>query len=180
MIEIWKEIKDYPTYRVSNLGRVKATKYYSNIHKKYYDRELILKEKTNKFGYKFVGLSNKNGRKNKSIHRIVAETFIENPNNYNEVNHIDGNKTNNHIDNLEWCTRRDNILHAYMLGLKKGNSKAKYKVIQSLNGKTIKIWNNISEIKATLGLDYSSLYQCCNNKRKSCNGFQWQYAKEVD
>lgn len=119
MQEIWKKIKDYPNYEISNLGRVKALKYYSNIHKKYYDRELILKEKTNRFGYKFVSLSNKFGRKSKAIHRLVAENFIENKNNYKEVNHIDGNKNNNKVDNLEWCTRQYNVLHSYRLGLKK-------------------------------------------------------------
>ena len=80
---------------------------------------LILKEKTNRFGYKFVGLSNEKGRKNKMIHRLVAETFIDNPKNYKEVNHIDGNKSNNRIDNLEWCDRKHNVLHSYQLGLKK-------------------------------------------------------------
>ena len=119
MKEIWKNIKDYPNYMISNLGRVKSLKYYSNIHKKYYDRELILKEKTNRFGYKFVGLSNKNGRKNKMIHRLVAEQFIKNNKNYKEINHMDGNKSNNCVDNLEWCSRKQNILHAYKLGLKK-------------------------------------------------------------
>lgn len=119
MQEIWKDIKDYPNYQISNFGRVKALKFYSNIHKKYYDRELILKEKTNRFGYKFVGLSNENGRKSKMIHRLVAEHFIEKKINNYEVNHIDGNKSNNRVDNLEWCSRRDNVLHSYRLGLKK-------------------------------------------------------------
>lgn len=119
MEEIWKNIKNYPNYQISNLGRVKALKFYSNIHKKYYDRELILKEKTNRFGYKFVGLSNEFGRKNKIIHRLVAEAFIENPNKLPEVNHKDGNKSNNCVDNLEWCSRKENVLHSYKLGLKK-------------------------------------------------------------
>lgn len=119
MKEIWKKIKEYPNYEISNFGRVKSLKYYSNIHKKYYDRVLILKEKTNKHGYKMIGLSNEYGRKTFAIHRLVANAFIDNKNNYNEVNHIDGNKSNNNFNNLEWCTRRDNILHAYKLGLKK-------------------------------------------------------------
>lgn len=119
MKEIWKNIKDYPNYQISNLGRVKALKFYSNIHKKYYDRELILKEKINRFGYKFVGLSNKSGRKNKAVHRLVAEAFIPNQNDMPEVNHIDGNKQNNCVNNLEWCSRRENVLHSYKLGLKK-------------------------------------------------------------
>ena len=121
MQEIWKEIKDYPNYQVSNFGRVKTLKYYSNIHKKYYNRELILKEKDNKHGYKFVslGCGKRGERKNIAIHRLVAQAFILNPNNYKEINHIDGNKNNNCADNLEWCTRQENVLHAYRLGLKK-------------------------------------------------------------
>lgn len=119
MQEIWEKIKDYPNYEISNLGRVKALKFYSNVHKQYYDRELILKEKTNRYGYKFVSISNELCRKNKSIHRLVAEAFIENPNDYKEVNHKDGNKSNNKVNNLEWCSRRDNVLHSYKLGLKK-------------------------------------------------------------
>lgn len=121
MQEIWKEIKDYPNYQVSNLGRVKTLKYYSNIHKKYYDRELILKEKDNKYGYKFIslGCGKRGERKNIAIHRLVAQAFIPNPNNYKEVNHIDGNKSNNKVNNLEWCTRQENVLHSYKLGLKK-------------------------------------------------------------
>lgn len=121
MQEIWKEIKDFPNYQISNLGRVKALKYYSNIHKKYYDRELILKEKENKYGYRFVslGCGKRGKRKNIAIHRLVAQAFITNKNNYREINHIDGNKSNNQVNNLEWCTRRENVLHAYKLGLKK-------------------------------------------------------------
>lgn len=119
MREIWKKIKEYPNYEISNYGRVRSLKYYSNVHKKYYDRVLILKEKTNRYGYKMITLSNENGRKCFTIHRLVAKAFIDNKSNYNEVNHIDGNKSNNKFNNLEWCTRRDNILHAYKLGLKK-------------------------------------------------------------
>ena len=121
MEEKWKVIENYPNYQISNYGRVKSLKYYSNVHKKYYDRELMLKEKTNKSGYKYVSLGcGKRGKKKAfSIHRLVAQAFISNPNSYKEVNHIDGNKNNNCVENLEWCTRKENILHAYKLGLKK-------------------------------------------------------------
>lgn len=121
MQEIWKEIKDYPNYQISNLGRVKTLKYYSNIHKKYYDRELVLKEKINSHGYKFIGLGcgKRGNKKNFAIHRLVAEAFIPNPNNLPEINHKDGNKRNNRAENLEWCTRSQNMLHAYKLGLHK-------------------------------------------------------------
>lgn len=119
MEEVWKKIKDYPNYEVSNLGQIRALKYYSNVTKKYYDRILILKQKTNYCGYNHVGLSNKNGRKTKVVHKLVADAFICNPNNFQEINHKDGNKQNNSVFNLEWCTRSYNVKHAYDLGLKK-------------------------------------------------------------
>lgn len=121
MQEKWKEIENYPNYQISNFGRVKSLKYYSNIHKKYYDRELILKEKDNKHGYKFVslGCGKRGKKKNIAIHKLVAEAFIPNSYNYKEINHIDGNKHNNRADNLEWCSRSQNMLHAYKLGLHK-------------------------------------------------------------
>ena len=86
MEEVWKKIKDYPNYEVSNLGQIRALKYYSNVTKKYYDRILILKQKTNYCGYNHVGLSNKNGRKTKVVHKLVADAFICNPNNFQEIN----------------------------------------------------------------------------------------------
>lgn len=119
MEEIWKEIKDYPNYEVSNFGRVRTLKYFSNVTKKYYDRILVLKQKTSYCGYNHVGLSNKDGRKTKVVHKLVAKAFIPNPNNLREINHKDGNKQNNSVTNLEWCSRSDNIKHAYKMGLKK-------------------------------------------------------------
>ena len=121
MKEKWKEIEDYPNYQISNYGRVKSLKYYNNVYKKYYDRELILKEKINKSGYKFVslGCGKRGKKKNIAIHRLVAKAFIPNIKNYKEINHKDGNKNNNRVENLEWCSRSENMLHAYKLGLHK-------------------------------------------------------------
>lgn len=119
MEETWVKIKDYPNYEVSNLGRIRTLKYFSNVTKRYYDRILVLKQKTSRWGYNHVGLSNKDGRKTKVVHKLVARAFIPNPNNLREINHIDGNKQNNAVSNLEWCTRSYNVKHSYKLGLKK-------------------------------------------------------------
>ena len=179
MQEIWKDIVGYEgVYQISNFGNVRSLKYWSNIHKKYYDRIKILKKRNNNLGYEVINLSKFGIKKYYTIHRLVAKAFIPNPNNYKEINHIDGNKRNNYVDNLEWCTRSQNMLHAYNKGLKKGISKYNKKVLQILDGKIIKIWNNISEIKNTLHLDYSSIFQCCNKKRNKCGGYKWEYAKE--
>ena len=118
--EIWKDIKDYEgLYQVSNLGRIKSLVCWAGnkYSKKYIKKEKILKFKPKKNGYFVVTLRHKNIIKYKTIHRIVAETFLPNPNNYPVVNHIDGNKINNNVSNLEWCTYKHNNQEAIRLGL---------------------------------------------------------------
>lgn len=98
--EIFKTIVEFPNYMVSNFGNVKGI--YGNI----------LKSWSNDSGYNKITLINNGNKFNRFIHRLVANVFIENPNNYNEINHIDGNKSNNHTSNLEWCTHKQNMVHA--------------------------------------------------------------------
>ena len=114
MEEVWRDIKGFEgLYQVSNSGKVKSL----NFHRE--NRECELKSKVTKDGYYETALS-KNGKyKYIRTHRLVAMAFCENPNNKNEVNHIDGNKLNNRADNLEWVTSSENQKHAYKLGLQK-------------------------------------------------------------
>ena len=100
-MEIWKDITGYNgLYKISNKGRVLSLR-----------KDNILKP-IDSHGYKYVHLCNKyHKRKNKSVHRLVCEAFIDNPNNLPEINHIDGNKANNSVDNLEWCTPAQNSYH---------------------------------------------------------------------
>lgn len=116
--EIWMPIHGFEEYyHISNLGRVKslAGKNYNST------KERILKPFNNKIGYLMV-IINRPGEKKtcKKMHRLIAEHFIENPNNYRYINHIDSNKTNNSIDNLEWCTQSHNVKHAYETGRRVG------------------------------------------------------------
>lgn len=143
----WKDIKDYEgLYQISNTGLVKAMaktwlsgEYRNSLRSK---PETIIKCSIKPNGYKQCTLS-KNGKVlNKRINRLVAEAFIPNPENKPEVNHKDGVKSNNHVSNLEWCTRQENLLHAYKNGLLKpargenqGNSKLKNKVVDEIREK---------------------------------------------
>ena len=112
MKEIWKPLKGYEGYyEISNLGKVKSIKRYKkNKSKLQIVEEKILSLYTNpKNGYVYVYLCKDGKYKNVRLHRLVAENFIDNKNNYPQINHIDGNKTNNVVSNLEWCTASYNI-----------------------------------------------------------------------
>lgn len=115
--EIWKDIEGYEgLYQVSNLGRVKRMRFINkntNIEK-----ERIKSQKIRKDGYLEVALY-KNGKgKYIQVHRLVAKSFIPNPKKLPQVNHIDGNKQNNKMDNLEWCDCQENMQHSYKIGLR--------------------------------------------------------------
>lgn len=117
--EIWKDIVDYPNYQVSNLGRVKSKERYTKakdnqlIHRK----EKILKQLVDTKGYHYVRLYNEKGFKNKKVHRLVANAFVEKIKNKDCINHVDGNKSNNQSSNLEWCTIAENNRHSVETGL---------------------------------------------------------------
>lgn len=111
--EEWRIVTKYPNYKVSNLGRVKSLQRERIIgDNKYIQKERLLKKPIDAKGYHYVRLYNERGFKNIKIHRLVAEAFLDNPNNYPCVNHIDSNRTNNVVTNLEWCTYKQNMEHA--------------------------------------------------------------------
>lgn len=147
LFEIWKPIKNFEgLYEISNLGRIKALPRRKNCNRGYG----IMREhymKPNNYGtsdYYRVPLTNKNHiKKYYLVHRLVAETFIENPNNLPQVNHKDGNKANNKVDNLEWCTASFNLKHAIDKGLRITNKKLAYEIeelkdrVKRLEGKAL-------------------------------------------
>lgn len=113
MAEIWKDIKGYEgSYQVSNLGNVKS------LSRRWVKNEKLLTQSLTKDGYCKVRLLSKSKDKTARVHRLVAEAFLSNSNNEPTVNHKDGNKLNNRVDNLEWLDRHEQLKHAYKLGLK--------------------------------------------------------------
>jgi len=123
--EIWKSVNGYAgSYEISNYGRVKSLSrcIKTKNNKQYMRKEIILKQYLNKSGYYFVNLCKSSKMKNHRIHRLVAKHFISNKSKYNCVNHKDGNKINNHVENLEWCTFSYNLKHAHEIGIKKAKS----------------------------------------------------------
>lgn len=114
--EEWRDIKGYEgRYQVSNKGRVKTVDRYKSDGR--HQPEAIRKTELDRHGYEFALLYNENGYKRHSVHVLVANVFIPNDDNKPQINHIDGNKINNNLNNLEWCTASENQLHARKIGL---------------------------------------------------------------
>lgn len=115
MKEIWKPIKDFEdSYEVSNLGNVRSVNrfiYCKSKTKPTFFQGKILKQRLDKNGYKIVNLKKEQISHLKKVHRLVAMSFIENKNNLLTINHKDGNKNNNIVSNLEWCTNKENAIH---------------------------------------------------------------------
>lgn len=176
-MEEWRDIKGYEgKYQVSNEGRVRSL---DRIGIRGYNyKGKILKSRPNKRGYMWVVLEGKNY----SVHRLVAETFISNPNNYPIINHKDENTSNNCIDNLEWCTNEYNINYGTAnkrrgdsLGYDKDNPFSKSVLQYTLDGKLIKKWDSQAEAARQLGKSQGNISSCCMGLRNSAYGFIWKY-----
>jgi hypothetical protein len=132
MEEVWRDIVGYERlYQVSNWGRVKSLPRNGTIKE-----ERILKPRVTKNGYLYVHFRNGNISKYVKIHRLVAEAFIPNPENKPQVNHINGNKLDNRVDNLEWNTASENTMHAFKLGLFTITRDSKGRIISTKNKDT--------------------------------------------
>lgn len=184
--EIWKDVQGYEDYyQVSNFGRVKSLQrkvpYFSSMSQKHTTftvKECILKKVSIPSGYLFVRISKLNKYKNFYVHRLVAQAFIPNPGNKAYINHKDGVKTNNHIDNIEWATPSENAIHALATGLKvsqKGEDQGKARLSneQALKIKTLCLTKTAEEIRIMMNFPKKDRHLIANIK---C-GRIWKHLK---
>ena len=183
--EIWKIISGYNgRYSISNFGRVKSNSYIVYNHTgKFLKKEIIMKQAKNKKGYCRVGLINKNKKKNThAVHRLVAQEFLENKNNYKEVNHIDENKENNRLENLEWCDRKYNVnygngnMKRILNTDYKAIGKKKSKPIIGICNKETKEFISISQASEFLNVSISAVSKCLHGKIKKVHG--WSFVEK--
>lgn len=156
--EHWKDIPDFDKYEISDHGNVrnKRTKH-------------ILKTQIGNSGYTNVALFAKDKTIRKNIHRLVAENFISNPNELPAVNHMDGNKRNNASTNLEWCTRSQNMRHAYNNGLWEPPNSIPVRIVET--GET---FSTISECAHHINGNISHIYQCIIGNRTTHKGLHFE------
>lgn len=187
--EIWRDVVGYEGYyQVSNFGRVKSvTRQVSNHTGMVTLHPHILKVKLDFKGYARVYLSKNAQDKYVGIHRLVAMSFIPNIDNKPQVNHIDGNKTNNNVNNLEWCTNRENAIHAIKLGLndhstyESGRKKRPVLQINPTTNNIIAEYPSISDAGRAIGIKTSSnIGGCCRGEygRQTIKGYKWKFKNE--
>ena len=160
-------IIDFPGYYITEEGKV------------FHENKELKPEKTKK-GYLRIGLQKNCKRYRKLIHVLVAEAFLSKPNNMVQVNHINGNKTDNHVSNLEWITGSENVKHSYIklkrtpYWLNKNTYIAK-PVLQFEKGKQIAEFSSTYEAEKITGIPHGNINKCCKNERQFAGGYQWKY-----
>lgn len=162
MNEIWKPIQDFDNYEISNLGRIRNIK-----------RNKCLALSLNN-GYCQTNLYKDGKKYPRKVHRLVAQAFIPNPDNLPEVNHINENRADNRVENLEWCDRTYN--NNYGNRIEKFIKSVSKPVLQfTLDGIFVEEFLNAKEASIKTNIVKSNICRCCNGKRLSAGNFKWEY-----
>jgi hypothetical protein len=183
--EVWRSVDGYENiYEVSNFGNVKSLERTDRLGR--IVKEKILKTIKHNCGYLKVHLSKNNVSKKFYIHRLVANAFLINDNNYPEVNHEDGDKHNNNLENLKWVTCSDNIKHAFANGLNRSpkamlgkfgenHNRSKAVIQYDLEGSFVARYGSMSEANRETGVKVSSISNCCRGTSNKSGGYIWRY-----
>lgn len=171
--ETWAPVVGYEgLYEVSDLGRVRSVDRSVLGSRRRAERRaygIEIKRHARKDGYLMVQLWKGGVHSLKLVHRLVAETFLDNPRGVTDVNHRDGDKANNSAENLEWCSRSENVKHAYKNGLNRGAPKKK---VFCSNGS---VYESTKEAARQTGLASGNISQCCNGRRNHTGGLRFSY-----
>lgn len=183
MEEIWKDIDGYEgLYQVSNMGRVKSLERTRNMNLPSHKKPAPVSERILTFGkslgYRSVTLAKCGVNKHFRVHKLVALAFIPNPDNKTQINHKDGDKHNNRVDNLEWVTPKENQRHAIKLGLRDDSFRRKTVNQYDRDGNFIRSWNGYVEIRDKLGFPVQAICGCCKGRNPTAYGYVWRLADE--
>ena len=166
-VETFVKIEGFENYEVSNLGKVRNIK-----------SGRVLKPSLNQSGYLGLCLYENNKRKYLLLHRIIATAFIDNPEGKPQVNHIDENKLNNDLSNLEWCTARENAIHGTRT--KRSAEKRSIEVIQlDLDDNVLNVFKSMHQAERETGVSSGDISRCCDGKRKSSGGYKWRKNERI-
>lgn len=174
MTEIWKTVKGYEgLYEVSNLGNVRSLDYHN------WGVVRNLTPVMDCYSYMRVCLCKNNKQRNGLVHRMVAQAFLENPLELPQINHINENKSDNRVENLEWCDCLHNNNHGTRnerISKSKRNTKCKKVIQMDLQGNFIREWVSLNEIMRVLGFNAAFVARCCHGVKPTAYGYRWQYA----